>query len=152
MEKADEFLGYAKVGIAQGWNNSAAFQLHQATERLYQCVLLTLTLYIPKLHDLRALRVDWCLPHDSRLSNVWRDDDLFGARCFKLLRAAYVDARYEIDYKITRQELEWLVARVEDLRGVVDEICRAHLARPFDPNAPYRLRGFRPNERWNEQG
>ena len=45
--------GYAR---ADGDAAPAAFLLHQATERLYHCVLLVLTLYSPRAHRLEVLR------------------------------------------------------------------------------------------------
>src|SRR5258705_6712405 len=36
---ADRFFEFAKDGISKSWTNEAAFQLHQATERLYICFL-----------------------------------------------------------------------------------------------------------------
>lgn len=46
----------AKENMARGWNKEAAFVLHQAAERLYHCVLLVLTLYSPKSHNIEFLR------------------------------------------------------------------------------------------------
>src|SRR3546814_14599460 len=40
---AGQFHGSAIHSISQGWLKKAAFDLHQATERLYSCILLTLT-------------------------------------------------------------------------------------------------------------
>ena len=37
------------------WNNVAAFELHQATERYYHCVLLVITAYKPKTHNIEDL-------------------------------------------------------------------------------------------------
>ena len=40
----------AQTAIERGYSNDAAFDLHQTTERLYHCLLLTFTLYSPKSH------------------------------------------------------------------------------------------------------
>jgi hypothetical protein len=48
-------------------------------------------------------------------------------RCFELLRKAYVDARYKPSYRITREELEWLAARVQYLRELADRLCRERI-------------------------
>ena len=42
---------------------------------------------------------------------------------FELLRKAYVDARYDEDYEISREELEWLGARVKKLQKLTEDIC-----------------------------
>ncbi len=53
---ANDFRAAAHLLIQRGNLRLATFQLHQATERLYHCVLLVLTLYSPKLHRLTKLR------------------------------------------------------------------------------------------------
>ncbi len=105
----------------------AAFSLHQATERLYTCLLLVLTLYTPKSHNLVRLR-QLAEPLDMRLANVWPTATKFEKRCFELLRAAYVKARYSRHYKISREELDWLAGRIEVLRELVEDICQARIA------------------------
>jgi len=42
---------------------------------------------------------------------------------FDLLKRAYIDSRYKLDYEIKKEELEWLGARVEVLRGMTEERC-----------------------------
>ena len=66
--------------------NQAAFNLHQATESLYTCLLLVLTLYTPKSHNLIRLR-QLAEPLDPRLATVWPTRTKFEKRCFELLRA-----------------------------------------------------------------
>jgi len=57
----------------RGHLNLAAFQLHQAAERLYHCVLLVVTLYSPKSHRLTVLR-SHAERTDARLIGVWPRD------------------------------------------------------------------------------
>lgn len=119
-------INIAKFDVEQGYLNDAAFDLHQATERLYHCLLLTLTLYSPKSHKLNFLRSQ-AEPIVPSLIVVWPRDTKFAQRCFELLRQAYVNARYSPHYKITLVELEWLASRVEMLRQIVEDACRDHL-------------------------
>ncbi len=42
---------------------------------------------------------------------------------FKLLKKAYIDARYKKDYKITKKQLEYLAARVKRLQRLTKRIC-----------------------------
>ncbi|WP_308238039.1 nucleotidyltransferase domain-containing protein [Phenylobacterium sp. J426] len=56
FESAGGFLRNAGYAVKDSDNKLAAFLLHQATERLYHCLLLTLTLYSPKSHRLNFLR------------------------------------------------------------------------------------------------
>jgi predicted nucleotidyltransferase len=105
----------------------AAFLLHQAAERLYHCVLLTLTLYSPKSHKLNFLR-GLAEPLVLDLIQVWPRDTKFGRRCFELLQQAYVNARYSPHYKITPEELAWLAEQIELLQKLVKEACEKRLA------------------------
>ncbi|WP_236682682.1 HEPN domain-containing protein [Rickettsia felis] len=43
--------------------------------------------------------------------------------CFKLLQKAYVDARYDKNYKITKEQLLYLIERVEKLKEITERIC-----------------------------
>ncbi len=112
--------------VRDGEANYAAFDLHQATERLYHCVLLVLTLYSPKSHNLVFLRRR-CEPLDTRLQTAFPHDTKFERRCFELLRAAYVKARYSNHYKITAEELTWLTERVRVLSEVTKAVCEERL-------------------------
>jgi predicted nucleotidyltransferase/HEPN domain-containing protein len=117
---------YLVTGIAhteKGWLNEAAFELHQATERLYHCALLVLTLYSPKSHKLNFLRshAEQIAPE---LAEAWPRDGKFERRCFELLRLAYVNARYSPEYRITKEELEWLGGRVSELQRLVQAVWR----------------------------
>ncbi|WP_218067988.1 hypothetical protein, partial [Candidatus Thiosymbion oneisti] len=47
---------------------------------------------------------------------------------FKLLRKAYVDARYKPSYTITKEELNWLAERVQELQAVTEKLCREKIA------------------------
>ncbi|MDZ7281344.1 HEPN domain-containing protein [Sphingomonas sanguinis] len=124
---ASGLLDTAKYAASQGRLNEAAFHFHQATERFYHCLLLTLTLYSPKSHKLNFLRSQ-AEPLVHELIAVWPRDTRFAQRCFELLRQAYVNARYSPHYKVTPAELEWLAERVELLQQIVKDACEARLA------------------------
>ncbi|WP_066826816.1 HEPN domain-containing protein [Sphingomonas mali] len=124
---ATKRLHIAKFDIEQGYLKDAAFDLHQAAERFYHCVLLTLSLYSPKSHKLNFLRSQ-AEPLVLDLIQVWPRDTKFGRRCFELLQQAYVNARYSPHYKITPEELEWLAERIELLQTLVKEACEKRLA------------------------
>lgn len=105
----------------------AAFAFHQATERFYHCALLVLSLYSPKSHRLNFLRSQ-CEQIAPALAEAWPRDDKFSRRCFELLRLAYVNSRYSPLYKISAEELHWISERVAVLEGLVEKICRDHIA------------------------
>ena len=127
FESARGFLDTATYAASQGRLKEAAFQLHQAAERSYHCLLLVRTLYSPKTHNLNQLRQ---LTEDiePRLKVVWPRDTKFERRCYELLREAYVKARYSREYRITNEQLEWLSSRVELLQQIVREVSEERIA------------------------
>jgi predicted nucleotidyltransferase len=108
------------------WRKDAAFDLHQATERLYHCLLLVLTLYSPKSHKLNFLRSQ-CEQLAPELAGAWPRATRSEQRCFELLRRAYVDARYSPHYRISADELAWIGERIVVLQGLVHQACAARL-------------------------
>lgn len=120
----------AQFYLGKGYLKDAAFDFHQAAERLYHCTLLVLCLYSPKSHKLNFLRsrAEDIAP---ALIEAWPRDDKDSRRRFELLRQAYVNARYSPHYKISAEELVWLGERVAVLRDLVRAVCEERLA-PVD--------------------
>ncbi len=127
LESADTFFQNAKDNIARERPKEAAFLLHQTAERFYHCLFLVLTLCSPKTHSLNQLR-KLAESLDPSLAQVWPTETKFQKRCYELIRAAYVKARYSRHYRITAEELAWLEARITLLRAVVEGLCERRLA------------------------
>ncbi len=127
MASSREFQAGAAFYVERDNNKLAAFSLHQASEHLYHAVLLVVTLYSGKAHNLAFLRKK-CEAIDARLAEAWPRETKFERRSFELLREAYVKARYSKHYKISAEELAWLTQRVEVLRGLADTVCKERLA------------------------
>ena len=100
--------------------------LHQATERLYQCLFLVRTLYTPKTHNLNRLRA-LAEEMEPSLKQVWPGTTRDEKRAYARLREAYIKARYSREYRITSDQLEWLGTRVELLKTLVERACLARL-------------------------
>lgn len=122
FESAGNFLALATGAHQTGMLKEAAFLFHQATERLYHCLFLVRTLYSPKTHNLNRLR-EQAEQLEPRLKGVWPAETKFERRCYELLRAAYVKARYSRHYRISADELAWLGDRVSALQERVRNIC-----------------------------
>lgn len=127
MASALDFAEVAAFCVDQQKPNLAAFNLHQASEHLYHCVLLVTTLYSGKAHNLAFLRKK-AEAIDPRLADAWPRESKFERRCFELLREAYVKARYSEHYKISDEELNWLSERVAVLRNLTEAVCEARFA------------------------
>jgi predicted nucleotidyltransferase/HEPN domain-containing protein len=120
-------FGGAQYYLSQGHLKDAAFDTHQTVERLYHCVLLVCTFYTPHVHNLGFLRTQ-AERIDPRLTYVWPRETRRDRARFEKLKEAYVKARYSKHYRITREELEWLGAQVEELGRVVHEVCSERIA------------------------
>jgi HEPN domain-containing protein len=127
MPAASGMLETAKFSQSQGRLKDAAFLLHQATERLYHAVLLSVTFYTPHVHNLAFLRTQ-AERLDVRLVHVWPSDNRKQRAMFEKLKEAYVKARYSKHYRITEEELAWLGEQIEELGRVVHAICSERIA------------------------
>ncbi|MDD5599663.1 MAG: HEPN domain-containing protein [Victivallaceae bacterium] len=106
--------------------NNAAFELHQATERFYSALILTASGYRPKLHNIEKLGTTAAAYYPEFLK-IFPRKSAEEERLFKLLKDAYIDARYKKDYSITKDELAYLAKRVEKLRNLVEKTCKAKI-------------------------
>lgn len=119
---ANEFIIDFNNAFERDSFKQAAFLLHQAVERYYTTILLVFTDYRPKDHNLETLgiKVEMC---DKRF-DVFPKSTNESKRLFELLKRAYIDARYKMkEYHITKADLEYLSARVAELKQLTEEIC-----------------------------
>jgi len=122
FNNAEEFLIDFKNAFSRGSNSKAAFELHQVVEHFYTGILLVFTNYKPNTHDLATLR-KLVNSIDARLIKIFPLDDAESKRLFKLLKKAYVDARYKRSYVITEDDLLQLSKQVEELKKLGTQLC-----------------------------
>jgi len=123
FEKVENLLEIFQFAFQNKKCNEAAFILHQITERLYTAILLVFTRYKPKSHDLLTLR-KFANTIDPELAMVFPLDTAENKHLFKLLRNAYVDARYKPSYVITEIELTKLSDQVNYLKSLCEKLCQ----------------------------
>ena len=89
-------------------------------------VLLVFTHYKPKEHDIDKLgkQVNGL---DPRFLPVFPRTTPEEERLFELLQKAYIDARYNPKYKITKKELEYPAGRVKKLQRLTREVCKERI-------------------------
>jgi HEPN domain-containing protein len=104
----------------------SAFLLHQAAERYFHAALLVFTGYKPQTHDLKKLAEMTGPLHPALLGALPRTEPE-DERLFKLLKRAYIEARYSKNYRVTNEELAALRERVLDLGARVREACAEKL-------------------------
>ncbi len=122
FESAKHFYSHFQYDLRRAWYKEAAFHLHQATERFYHTVIVVFTGNKPKMHNLETLGKR-AANMDGQFPKVFPRDTAEQDRLFKLLKHAYVDARYKKSYKITKSELEYLAKRVKVLQRLIKKIC-----------------------------
>jgi len=115
-----------QTDIEKGYYKKAIFSLHQATERFFTCVLLVYTDYKPKQHDLEKLDRQAC-KLDARFRTIFPRNTSEEEQLFTLLKKAYIDSRYKLDYNITKADLEYLADRVGKLRELTETACWAKI-------------------------
>lgn len=133
FKNANTFLRTFEFNFNDGEFEVAAFQLHQATERYYTTTLLVFTDYKPKIHDIEKLgnQVEKLHPH---FAAVFPKNTPEEKRLFELLQKAYIDSRYNMNYKIEKADLEYLGERVRLLRDLTERICKERIENM--PNSP----------------
>lgn len=105
-----------------------AFDLHQVTECLIKTVILVYHLYGHKEHDLEYL-LDKSKCHTLELLKVFPRDTAEENRLFDLLRRAYLEARYnKKNFIVTKDDIDALTPKVEQLKQVVEKVCRERIA------------------------
>lgn len=127
----DRSLATAATQTAQGednlgWRKDAAFTLHQATERAYNCFLLIRMHYVPRSHNLKFLR-SLAEDKEPRLIDCWPRATKVERRRFELAKRAYVEARYSASYEISSDDLRAITAAVHKLREIVESVSREWL-------------------------
>ncbi|MCK4982740.1 MAG: HEPN domain-containing protein [Victivallaceae bacterium] len=126
FESAKEFFEQFEYAYDNKKYKIAAFLLHQATERFYGAMILVVSGYKPKTHNIETLGkiASRYYPEFLKIFPKKTDEE---QRLFKQLKKAYIDARYKKDYSITKEELSYLAKRVEKLRDLVEKTCKAKI-------------------------
>lgn len=124
--RATSFLIDAPSATNRADYKQASFYLHQSTENFLRTIPLVYILYVYKDHDLEEL-IDCCKLHTLELAKVFPRDTEEERRLFKLLQDAYVQARYNINFIVTKADIEALLSKVEMLREITERICRERL-------------------------
>ena len=127
FSRANSFLFDVPNTLKRKDYKQASFYLHQATENFLKSIPLVYVLYGYKEHDLEFL-IEKCKPYTLELAKVFPRDTPEEERLFKLLQRAYVEARYNDDFAVTKDDTDALTVRVERLRDITEKVCRDRIA------------------------
>ena len=108
------FFIECKYPLERGNYPLSALLLHQATESFYSAILLVFTGYKPRLHDIEKLG-SLASNYSDELLKIFPRDTKEQEEKFVLLKSAYTEARYNKNYKITEEQLLYLIKRIEKL-------------------------------------
>ncbi len=122
FEKGNFFFDDAITNKERERYQMASFYLHQACENYYYAIRLTFALRNNKQHNLSKLS-STTRRYSDDLNTVFPQNTPEEKRLFKLLKAAYVDARYNPHFVVTKEDIDALIPKVELLRDITKRIC-----------------------------
>ena len=104
----------------------SSFNLHQACENLFNAIMLTFTLKNDKEHNLEELfkALRGYAPELIRVFPVGNEEE---ERLFKILVCSYIEARYNPEFKVSREDVEDLMVKVEKFEEVTKQVCERRI-------------------------
>lgn len=105
----------------------ASFYLHQSAENFLRTIPMVFILYGHKSHDLSEL-MNAAKKHTTDIFKAFPRDTEEEKRLFDLLQRAYIESRYNPDFEITKEDIDALIPKIEQLRDIVDKVCRERIA------------------------
>ncbi len=127
MSCVDDFIIACNSLYDLNRNKRASFQLHQSVENLLRVIPMTFILYGHKSHDLSEL-MNAAKKHTTEIFKAFPRDTQEEKRLFDLLQRAYIESRYNPDFEITKEDIDALMPKVEQLRDTVEKVCRERIA------------------------
>jgi len=105
----------------------ASFYLHQSAENFLRTIPMVFILYGHKSHDLSEL-MNAAKKHTTDIFKAFPRDTAEEKRLFDLLQRAYIESRYNPDFEITKEDIDALIPKIEQLRDIVEKVCRERIA------------------------
>ena len=124
---ANQYLKYGYNAYDDGNYVTGSFLLHQACERFYNAISLVFTNYRSKSHKLNELS-SFTKEYSRELAVVFPLNTNFEERCFDLLCRAYIEARYNKDFVVNKEEYAYMLERIEILKEISFRICTEKIA------------------------
>lgn len=125
-EEANEFMVDAKNAYSRNNYKRASFYLHQACENYFYATRLVYTQKNSKMHNLAKL-LNSVKKYSSEFIKVFPQDTAEEERLFKLIKAAYVNGRYDPDFVVTKEDIDKLIPKLELLRDITKQICEGKI-------------------------
>lgn len=100
----------------------SSFNLHQTCENLFHTVKLVFTLEKGKQHNLTKLLAS-VRKYSNEFTKIFPRKTEEEKRLFNLVKAAYVEARYNPDFLVTKEDMDILMIMVENLFDLTKSLC-----------------------------
>lgn len=126
FDSANNKLKLAKYAANEELYKDTIFMLHQACENYYYAIRLVFTLKSNKQHNLSKLSSS-VKSYSPELANVFPLHPAEEKRLFDLIKAAYVEARYNPKFVVTKEDIDALIPKVELLRDITKRICEGKI-------------------------
>ena len=127
IQKALDFSETAGYLVDRRPSDITLFLLHQAAELTYRGILNHLNGYDKKIHEIRALKkyIRRCAPESG---GIFTDDTEEESRLLSLLESAYLKARYEQEFRPSKEGISNLFERVTTLQEAAVHIVSMETA------------------------
>jgi predicted nucleotidyltransferase/HEPN domain-containing protein len=126
FNKANGFLKGTHFYYDERDYQLASFSLHQSCENYFYSIRLVFTLENAKQHNLSKL-LNSVKKYSNDFIKVFPCDTPEEKRLFNLIKAAYVNGRYDPDFVVTKEDIDALIPKVELLRDITKEICEKEI-------------------------
>lgn len=122
FKRANSFFEDVKNAYKREDYVQASFYLHQTCENYIYTIRLVFTLENPKQHNLSKL-LNSVKKYSNEFIKVFPQNTPEEKRLFELIKAAYVNGRYDPDFVVTKEDIDALIPKVELLRDITKSIC-----------------------------
>ena len=123
-----EFYKLSRLSLKEDMLNKSVFLLHQACENFFVTILLVYTLRSGKEHNLQKL-FEATRGYAPELYTLFPlDNNEEEKRLIEILIKAYVEARYNPKFTVSKEDIEALTAKVEELGKVTERACLRRIA------------------------
>lgn len=120
-------LKAAKFYYNEGDYVDGSFDLHQATEKFLQAIILTACHYSKKSHNIIEMLQKTKL-FTTVAVEIFHTDTAESNRLLKLLQSAYIESRYNDDFVMPKEDYEKLLEMVERLQVATEKFCLETIA------------------------
>jgi HEPN domain-containing protein len=118
LNKAKEFMAGAELFKVRQQNRMAAFMLHQSSEQALRTLIRIGTGFRSCTHNIgRLIRYASLVAYE--LPDIFSHKDDRNIHLFNLLQKAYIEGRYNENYKISNSDLLDLTDRVSRINGLL---------------------------------